>query len=181
MLSEHDLEANAEIPFELLDRCEYLEAVVSETLRLYNPVLRMERLANEDYKLGDTGITIPKGMIVGIPVWALHHSPDQYPDPEIFDPNRFMGSTNTAGKNYVKDFPVPFLPFGAGPRNCIGTRFAMMETKLALIKILRKFKFVPTENTKVPLKFFPTGRPLLGCHKVIVGIKKVEHTTELPF
>jgi len=70
--------------FETLQALPYLNAVINESLRLYNPVLRMERRASEDFKLGD--VAIKQGMIVGIPVWDLHHSEEYFPDPWQFQP-----------------------------------------------------------------------------------------------
>lgn len=97
-----------QIDYELLQCLDYLNAVIDESLRIYNPVLRMERRANSDYKLGDTGITIPKGMIVGIPVWAMHHSEEYFPEPETFIPERFLPG------NRHKITPSTYLPFGDG-------------------------------------------------------------------
>lgn len=154
------------IDYDLVSKMSYLDAVISETLRLYNPVLRMERQASEDYILGNTGIVIKKGMIVGIPVWALHHDPQYYPEPYAFKPERFFV------ENRERIVPYTYLPFGVGPRNCIGTRFALLETKLALIKVLAKFRFVPSKNTRIPLRFLPVGRPLLRCEQVTVGVEK---------
>lgn len=149
----------------LLRDLPYLTAVVDETLRLYNPVLRMERRASEDFVLGSTGITVTKGMIVGIPVWALHHSPEYFPKPHTFDPARFLP------ENRANIQDSTYLPFGQGPRNCIGERFSMLEAKLLLAEILLHFRFVPTAATQVPLQFVPNGRPLLGPTDIIVGVQ----------
>lgn len=157
---------------ELLQNLHYVDAVIDESLRIYNPVLRMERRASSDFVLGDTGITIPKGMIVGIPVWAIHHSEEYYPNPDRFDPERFLP------ENRHKIVPSTYLPFGDGPRSCIGTRFALLETKLALLEILLKFKFVKSAGTKIPLEFFPTGRPLLGPKMVVIGVERRHEVDE---
>lgn len=149
----------------LLRDLPYLAAVVDETLRLYNPVLRMERRAAEDFLLGDTGIIVPKGMIIGIPVWALHHTPEYFPKPHVFDPTRFLP------ENRANIVPSSYLPFGQGPRNCIGERFSMLESKLLLAEMLLRFRFVPTAATRVPLQFVPNGRPLLGPTDIIVGVE----------
>lgn len=160
---KYGTEIPEEIDPEELTKIKYLNAVLDETLRLYNPVLRMERRASSDFQLGDTNIIIPKGMIVGIPVWAMHHSEEFYPDPWAFDPERFLTG------NIV---PGTYLPFGDGPRNCIGSRFALLESRIALAKILLKFKFVRSPTTKVPLEFFPTGRPLLGPKAIVVRVEE---------
>jgi len=144
----------------------YLKAVIDETLRLYNPVLRMERRASEDFELGTTGIIVRKGMLVGIPVWALHHSCEHFPDPERFMPNRFLPEN----KHHMQD--STYLPFGQGPRNCIGKQFSLMESKLALAEIILKYQLTPTASTTAPLQFVPTGRPLLGPREVCIGFQK---------
>jgi hypothetical protein len=155
-----------QIDYDVVLKMPYLDAVISETLRLYNPVLRMERQASEDYTLGSTGIVIEKGMIVGIPVWALHHDPQYFSEPDQFKPERFLE------ENRDRMVPYTYLPFGAGPRNCIGTRFALLEAKMALIKVLSKYRFVKSKSTRIPLRFLPVGRPLLRCEHVAVGVEK---------
>ncbi|CAF4005974.1 unnamed protein product [Rotaria magnacalcarata] len=162
------------IDYDIVLKMVYLDAVISETLRLYNPVLRMERQASEDYTLGNTNIVIRKGMIVGIPVWALHHDPQYYPEPYAFKPERFLM------ENREQIVPYTYLPFGAGPRSCIGTRFALLESKVALIKVLSKYQFVPSKQTRIPLRFLPVGRPLLRCEDVIVGVESRIQLTRTP-
>ena len=86
-----------------------------------------------------------------IPIYALHHDPDAWQDPETFDPERFRGPS----KDAIHAFQ--FLPFGAGPRNGIGMRFALMEIKIALVKLLLRYKFVQSPETQVPLILHPGG------------------------
>ncbi|CAL1290429.1 unnamed protein product, partial [Larinioides sclopetarius] len=95
----------------------YLDFIISETLRLYPPALRNERQSFAEYTLGDTGITIPKNMIISIPVFAMHRDPEFFPNSDKFDPDRF-----TPEKRQKRD-PYCYQPFGAGPRNCVGMRF----------------------------------------------------------
>ena len=136
---------NGTIDYETIARLPYLDACISETLRLHNPIGQFTRVASNDYKLGDTGLTIQKGLQIVIPVHAIHHCSDFHPDPYRFDPNRFMP------ENRDKIIPYTYLPFGGGPRNCVGMRFALMEAKTAIVRIIPKYEFFRTNNTKVPL------------------------------
>ncbi|CAG2166082.1 unnamed protein product [Oppiella nova] len=79
-----------EMDYELLSRLPFIDALLSETLRHYSPALRLEREAMEDVVLGNTGVKIEKGVIVDIPIYAIHHDPDHFPDPFTFSPDRFM-------------------------------------------------------------------------------------------
>ena len=76
-------------------------------------------------------------------MYAIHHSDEFYEEPEKFTPERFLP------ENRHKLVPYTYLPFGAGPRNCIGMRFALLEAKMALAAILLKFKFLPSNRTPV--------------------------------
>ena len=96
---------------------------------------------------GDTGLVIAKGMAVQIPVFAIHYDSEYHPNPKQFDPNRFMA------ENRHRLIPYTYLPFGTGPRNCVGMRFALMNIKTAIIKIINKFKFIRTENTKTDFEY----------------------------
>lgn len=108
-----------------------MDQIIDETLRLYPATFRLDRVANMDYEYN--GMKIKKGMTVDVPIWALHHDPEIYPNPTKFDPERF----NEENRN-SRDSSA-FLPFGSGPRNCVGMRFALIEIKYALTTILSKF------------------------------------------
>ncbi|KAL4718549.1 hypothetical protein ACJJTC_013374, partial [Scirpophaga incertulas] len=88
---------------------------------------------------------IRKGEGLIIPVWAFHRNPDYFPDPDKFDPERF------AEENKGKMNPNAYLPFGVGPRNCIGSRFALCDVKAILYQTLLNFEVSPTEKTTIPL------------------------------
>lgn len=131
----------------LYEQCfgiEYLDCVINETLRLNPPAHVMTRVCNKTCTIN--GVTIPEGTEVKYPIYALHHDPELWTHPEKFDPNRFL----SPAKDVIH--PFQFLPFGGGPRTCIGMRFAMLEIKMTLIKILCKYKFVRSPETQVPLK-----------------------------
>ncbi len=120
----------------------YLDATIQETLRFYPPGSRLTRIAEEDYKLSDD-LIIPKGCLINVPTYSVHHSEEFYPEPEKFDPDRFLPEQKAARDQYT------YLAFGHGPRNCIGMRFALLEMKLVLAATLRKFKFVTVPETEV--------------------------------
>ncbi|CAG2114836.1 unnamed protein product, partial [Medioppia subpectinata] len=140
----HSFDGNYD--YESISKMPYLEACVAETLRIYNPVAGVSRIANEEYTIGDTGITIPKGMLVNFNIEALHKNPEYYPNPDRWDPERFMP------ENRDQLVPYTYMPFGMGPRNCVGMRFALMEAKTTAAYLVNKFKFVRTDRTTVPLK-----------------------------
>ncbi|XP_045213917.2 cytochrome P450 3A29-like [Mercenaria mercenaria] len=129
--------------YENVGNLKYMDQFISEVLRFYPPIPRLTRAAKETITVG--GITIPKGTVIHVPVWTIHHSEENYPDPDIFDPERF-----SQGKKGVTE-GVTFLPFGTGPRNCIGMRLALVEAKIALVYLLRKLRFVRCDKTQVPL------------------------------
>lgn len=121
----------------------YMEAVIDETLRMYPPAQRLERVVTNDIEYGH--LKLKKDQVVIVPVYALHHDPDLYPEPERFKPERFLKDT---AECKTRD-PMAFLPFGAGPRGCLGMRFALIETKILLASIMSKFRFVPSPDTPV--------------------------------
>ena len=124
----------------VLTKISFLEAVVKETLRKYPPLGRLTRKCNMDgYKLA--GITLHKNQVVTVNAYVIHHNSQYYPEPERFNPDRFMP------ENRHLLVPYTYMPFGQGPRNCIGMRFAYQELKLCLAKIVARYKFTVTDNT----------------------------------
>ena len=145
------LETNAKkgCLYDIVKNIDYLDCVIKESQRLCPPAIHVNRECHEDFDL--SGIHIPAGTEVVIPIYALHHDPDAWEDPEKFDPERFRGARKDT------HHPFQFLPFGGGPRNCIGMRFALLEIKIALVKILSKYKFVRSAKTQVPLMLHAGG------------------------
>ncbi|KAK1341777.1 hypothetical protein QTO34_016526 [Cnephaeus nilssonii] len=119
------------VTLEDLKKLKYLECVIKETLRIFPSVPIIARELNEDCDVG--GYNITKGSQLLIIPYALHRDPKYFPDPEEFKPERFFPE-NSTGRH-----PYAYVPFSAGPRNCIGQRFAMMEEKVILSCILRHF------------------------------------------
>ncbi|CAH9141946.1 unnamed protein product [Cuscuta epithymum] len=125
-----------------LSKLTLLNAVINESLRLYPPVTLLPRMAFEDFKLGD--LHIPKGLSIWIPVLAIHHNEEIWgKDVNEFNPERFM-SKFSSSPSY--SFARNFLPFAAGPRNCIGQSYALMEAKIVLAMLISKFSFEISEN-----------------------------------
>lgn len=110
----------------------YTQQVFSEAMRLYPPAPIITRAALKDFQLGD--YLIPKGTVLIVPIYAVHHHASLWPDPDVFDPDRFGPDTAKTRHRYA------YMPFGAGPRVCIGNAFAMMEATAILAVLLQKFR-----------------------------------------
>ncbi|XP_014786343.1 cytochrome P450 3A8 [Octopus bimaculoides] len=136
-----------------IQKLTYLSQCLSETLRLYPIASSVLRKSKKQITIKDW--IIPANISINIPIYALHHSPKYWPDPEKFDPDRF---SDEAQKTHTK---FAYLPFGAGPRICIGLRLAQMEVKFAMIKILATYRFVPCEKTENPIIL--NKQPLLSA------------------
>ncbi|XP_015522048.2 uncharacterized protein LOC107225926 [Neodiprion lecontei] len=123
----------------------YLYKVVSETLRKYPAVPILNRECTAEIDLPETGLHVEKGTAIIVPVYGLHNDPEIYPDPEKFDPERFTE------EKIASRHPYAYLPFGEGPRNCIGMRFGLVQTQVALASLLSKYRFMPGPDFKVPM------------------------------
>uniref|UniRef100_A0A8D1EZE9 unspecific monooxygenase n=1 Tax=Sus scrofa TaxID=9823 RepID=A0A8D1EZE9_PIG len=135
--------------YDSLAQMEYLDMVVNEILRLYPIAARLERVCKKDVEIH--GVSVPKGTVMMVPVFSIHRDPELWPEPEEFRPERF------SKKNKDTINPYTYLPFGTGPRNCIGMRFALMNMKLALVRVLQNFSFKPCKETQTPLKLSSQG------------------------
>ncbi|XP_029433156.1 cytochrome P450 3A9-like [Rhinatrema bivittatum] len=133
--------------YEALTQMEYLDMVINENLRLYPPGGRLERVCKKTIEIN--GLTIPEGTVTMIPAFAIHRDPEYWPEPEEFRPERFSKEARDSMDPYT------FLPFGLGPRNCIGMRFALLIMKVALTVLLQNFSFQPTKDTQFPLEMDP--------------------------
>ena len=132
--------------YERLRDMKYLNKVFRETLRKYSILPMLIRQVAVDYTFKGTKISIPKHMKVWIPAYAIHHNPDIYPNPDIFDPERFEDDAVSARH------PMSYLPFGDGPRNCVGARFGMIQSKIGIITILRHHRVEVCEKTTIPFQ-----------------------------
>ena len=125
-----------EIDYETVNEMPYLEACIQETLRLYPIVLRNQRACVKDSNIN--GMLIKKGTQVIVPTWAMHRNPELFgDDASDFIPERFLEDGGEKMAEHVSNHT--FHAFGGGPRICIGMRFAMVEMKIAISKLLKNF------------------------------------------
>ncbi len=139
----------AEVP-----RLVYAQQVIEEAMRLYPPVWAFERQALEDDVIA--GFHVPKGAIVGIAPYVLHRRAELYPDPLRFDPSRFDRAKAKERHKHA------YLPFGGGPRTCIGNMFALMEMQIVLAMLVRDFEFASVPGHELVLDPAVTLRPKGG-------------------
>jgi cytochrome P450 len=142
------------VRFEDLPRLAYTERVVEEAMRLYPPAWCFEREAQADDEI--EGFFVPKGSMVAVCPYTLHRAEKYWPEPERFDPDRFLPE-RAAGRP-----KEAYLPFGDGPRVCIGRAFAMMEAKIILASVMDRFSVAPTSHRELELEPGITLRPRGG-------------------
>ncbi|KAK9507338.1 hypothetical protein O3M35_007217 [Rhynocoris fuscipes] len=145
-------ETGTDIRPEDVNKLTYLDMAIKETMRKYPPFILMTRKCTKSYLLKDTNTVIEPGTLVVSFVKSLQWDPKHYPDPEQFIPERF------ADKSLID--PGTYLPWGLGPRTCIGKNFAKMEMILVMSRLLRKYRFTLSPKTAVPINFSPTAAVL---------------------
>ncbi|EFP13149.1 CRE-CYP-13A6 protein [Caenorhabditis remanei] len=153
-----------EISFDQLSKLRYMECVMKEALRLYP----LGVTANTRKCMRETtidGVTFEEGMNIQVDTWTLHHNPRVWgEDVEDFKPERWE---NSASEHLEHN--GSYIPFGSGPRQCIGMRLAQMEQKILLAQILKEYSFRTTRNTQIPLKL--VGKLTLSPESVIVKLE----------
>merc|ERR550519_2419869 len=146
-------EAGDKMPdYSIIQNLPYLDQVIHETLRHHTIVGYNTRSSVGDYTLPGTNIHLKNNDMVALNVMALHMNPKFYPNPEVFNPENFSKEAK-AGRH-----PYTFLAFGQGPRGCIGMRFALLEAKIALAAVVRKFNLTKSEKTTEPLELDPASQ-----------------------
>ncbi|XP_046959649.1 uncharacterized protein LOC124529784 [Vanessa cardui] len=154
-IKEYDAKNGGKLNFSSIQNMTYLDMVTSESLRLWPPMLALDRVCVKDYNMGKPNPSaikdyiMRKGEILTIPVWNIHRDPKLFPNPHKFDPERFSEDN----KHNIN--PMTYLPFGIGPRNCIGSRFALCELKVLLYLILLHNEVSISEKTRLPVRLAP--------------------------
>ncbi|XP_016986099.1 probable cytochrome P450 9h1 [Drosophila rhopaloa] len=143
ILSVHQELNGQPLNYDKLTKMKYLDMVVLEGLRKWPPAISTDRECCSDIELCDENgqklFSARKGDVLQIPIFALHHDPANFEDPESFNPERFAEDRRVERS--------VFLPFGVGPRNCIGNRLALMEIKCIVYQLVLNFSLIPAEKT----------------------------------
>ncbi|XP_043832010.1 cytochrome P450 4F22 [Dromiciops gliroides] len=134
-----------EIEWDDLAQMPFITMCIKESLRLFPPVTLISRRCTEDIKMPD-GRVIPKGTICLVSIYGTHHNPSVWPDSKVFNPYRFDP------ENPQQRSPLAYIPFSAGPRNCIGQSFAMSEMKVVVALTLLRFRLTVDRTKKVRRK-----------------------------
>ncbi|XP_046994071.1 cytochrome P450 4C1-like [Schistocerca americana] len=148
-----------------LSKFKIMDAVLKETLRLYPAIPNPPVSTEEDIQLEGTGYVIPRDSLVLVSLILLHRRPDNFPDPDKFDPGRFLegGSARSLP-------PGSYLPFGAGSRKCVGGRYAFLEMKTVLAAVLRRFRVFPGSSREEleQVELSVSGSPVTGFRIICI-------------
>ena len=145
---------NGRPAFAHVDRLTFTRRVIEESLRLYPPAWGFSRRALSDDEIG--GYVIPKGSLVFLIPFVVHRRPKLWPEPERFDPDRFAPEHETARPRFS------YIPFGGGPRGCIGNQFAMVEALLIVAAITQRFRIELVPDQDIRPEPLITLRPAPG-------------------
>ncbi|KAK5641881.1 hypothetical protein RI129_010428 [Pyrocoelia pectoralis] len=144
-------EGNGKLTYEALMKMEYLDMVISETLRKWPGAVVFDRLCVKPYTIqpkseDEKPFNIKKGDVVMMVTYGMHMDEKYFPNPDRFDPERFNKENR---KNIT---PYTYMPFGLGPRSCIGNRFALLEAKILIFNILKHFDIIVVDKSVIPIK-----------------------------
>ncbi|XP_017782407.1 PREDICTED: cytochrome P450 9e2-like [Nicrophorus vespilloides] len=163
-------ECNGNLTYERLSAMKYMHMVVSETLRKWPSGIVTDRVCVKPYTIPSTrsnesAVHLKVGDHVWLPIAGLNYDEKYFPDPKVFSPERF------SEENRHDIDPSTYCPFGLGPRNCIGSRFALMEVKTLFFHILHKFEFTVVNKTVIPIEISKTQFNLNASSGYWLGLK----------
>ncbi|XP_028176554.1 cytochrome P450 6k1-like isoform X2 [Ostrinia furnacalis] len=137
--------------YEAQNEMVYFNMVLEETMRMYPSMRAIFRRCTKDYRLPGTDLVIEKDTLVFVPCNSIQMDPEIFPEPHKYNPERF------SPENKAKLHPCHWMPFGEGPRKCLGVRQGYIQSKMALVKILPKYELVLDERTLVPMRIKTTS------------------------
>ncbi|CAH1112908.1 unnamed protein product [Psylliodes chrysocephalus] len=146
---------NNQITYDGIMEMEYLDLVFKESLRKTSTASAISRECNKEYSIPGTDVVIEQGTEILIPIHGLHNDPEHFPEPDKFDPERFNE------ENRKKIPPFAYLPFGEGPRNCIGLRFGKIQSKVGIVAIISRYKVTLNAKTQQPIKYASNRVPTI--------------------
>ncbi|XP_023022392.2 probable cytochrome P450 6a23 [Leptinotarsa decemlineata] len=164
VLKKHDMQFTYDSVMEM----KYLEKVIDETLRKHSAATVLRRVCKKAYTIPGTNVVLDEGTAVNIPVLGIHRDPEYYPEPDKFDPERFNE------ENRARRHPFAYMPFGEGPRICIGARFGLLQTKIGIAAIIKNFKVTLNEKTKTPIRYSPSSRITGVDGEVWLNVTKIQ-------
>ncbi|CAG0899655.1 unnamed protein product [Darwinula stevensoni] len=157
-------ETDGEVRHGTLSKLPLMDACIAESFRLQPPVNRLERVAKRDFHYKN--IFIPKGTVVQIPTYTLHREPEEFPDPEVWKPKRFLEGNQTHN-------PYAYIPFGSGPRICIGMRLAQDIMRFAFVHVLKELEIVRTPETPEKVEYMEGLHFAMQPTNLVVGFRSL--------
>jgi cytochrome P450 len=158
----YDVLGDAPLGHADLPRFVFTTQVIQEGLRLYPPFWMVDREAIADDRVGD--VEIPAGSMVIVHVYGAHHAPRHWPDPETFDTDRFI-----KGSEKLRE-PFTYLPFGGGPRVCIGNHYAMLQILMILSDLVRRYDFQVVPGQTIEARPMVILRPKHGIRMAFTNV-----------
>ncbi|CAH1159593.1 unnamed protein product [Phaedon cochleariae] len=157
-----------ELTYDAIMDMKYLENVIDETLRLYPVFPILPRICKEDYPIPGTDVVLEKNTFVMVTNMGIQRDPEYYPNPEQFNPDNF-NVENKGTRPHVAN-----IPFGEGPRICVGKRFGLLQTKLGLVTLIKNFEVSLNKKTTEGFQFEADQLILRKKGDVWLDIKKIE-------
>ncbi|KAK4874005.1 hypothetical protein RN001_013365 [Aquatica leii] len=160
---------DGQVTYEAINEMKYFSMVVAETLRKWPPAFILDRVCTKDYIIEPSNpwekrLIIERGTILHCSVVGIHWDPRYFPNPKKFNPERFSDQSKIPLSSY--------LPFGLGPRSCIGSRFSLMENKILFFHLLSKFDIVTTNKTSDSIKLKKDTPNLVSANGIWLGLSK---------
>ncbi|XP_053684902.1 probable cytochrome P450 308a1 [Sabethes cyaneus] len=168
-------EYDGKLTDEAVQKLNYLERAMYETLRMHSAVFTLSKMCTKEielpaqYPTDSKRVVIKPGMSAIIPVRAIHYDPEIYPDPTRFEPDRFLEENKQARHRYA------FLGFGEGPRICLGMKFGLTQSKVGIAKLLSKYRVKLSSKQQLPLEFEKKAFLLTAKNGIWINFEERTH------